>query len=247
MSSELRRKLNLSLFGPPGSGKGSYGKLLSKTLNIPLVSTSDVLRQHANDDHVHMTTGKLVNDKTVSQLLQSHLLEMQEEGGYILDGFPRTRAQIDLMLGTWPQSIQLQGGICLEVPTEVCKSKIMGRRYCSKCGMNFNTSHVSHGLFELPAQLPSHPECADSFHEPNGRLLCEVEHWTIRPDDSCPNIVQERLDIHEQHTTPVLEYFKNNHLPLLTFAPHKGYDDMPRFEHAIEEWLRGWALRRDAG
>lgn len=206
---------NLALIGPPGSGKGSYGRIFAKRWNVPHITVSNVLRQHSENS---LECGTLVDDEQVSDLLRQHLPKTP----YLLDGFPRTLKQVHLMEDTWPSRLQIGAVVDLDVPKEVCKEKLMGRRLCTKCGGNYNV-HAVHILgFNLPAQLP--PDCD-----------CNGEFFTTRPDD-VENVVEERLDNHFRLTDPILDYFEKRG-KLLRFTPYEGYDDVPKFHSAIESWL----------
>ena len=214
MASSFALKRNLSLVGPPGSGKGSYGRLFSKHWKIPLITVSDVLRQHSHE----VESGSLVDDNTVSDLLRNHL----PPSPFVLDGFPRTLRQVQLMEETWPDDLKVHAVISLNVPKKVCETKLLGRRLCGKCGGNYNVHAVSVEGFELPAQLPV--DCN-----------CDHEHFSIRSDD-VPDIVEERLEAHYATTDPILHHFEQKGR-LLRFAPYRGYEDVSRFQHAIETWL----------
>mmetsp|Transcript_17829 Transcript_17829/g.37285 ORF Transcript_17829/g.37285 Transcript_17829/m.37285 type:complete len:356 (-) Transcript_17829:108-1175(-) len=169
-------RLNLSLVGPPGSGKGSYGKHFAKTLKVPLVTVSDLLRTFRPDLIDSLSDGKLVDDAVVGETVLRGLSELNNDGsggstarrnnnsnnnnddddkqtgGYILDGFPRTIRQVALMEETWPESLRISSVIHLEVPDHVCESKLLGRRNCSRCGKSYNVN----GVFEEPWILPPH-------------------------------------------------------------------------------------------
>mmetsp|Transcript_15721 Transcript_15721/g.39130 ORF Transcript_15721/g.39130 Transcript_15721/m.39130 type:complete len:351 (-) Transcript_15721:92-1144(-) len=191
---------NICLIGPPGSGKGSYGKLISKALGVPLISTSDILKRHGlifssssfssgedtndgggsggsgsgsgcthkqqrprDEDNCHSLSGKLIDDSVVCETLLKEFQHMEEEkmklkhknqqshddrhhlhnkSGYILDGFPRTLRQINIMTKTWPQHLRIDGAIKLAVPDVVCQQKLEGRRLCLKCDGNYNVADV---------------------------------------------------------------------------------------------------------
>lgn len=206
--------------GPPGSGKGSYGRLFSERWQIPLITVSDVLRQHS---HELPKTGTLVDDAVVSKLLRENLPTTTP---YLLDGFPRTLKQVHLMVEKWPRHLQIDAVVDLDVPKQVCKEKLLGRRLCTKCGGNYNV-HAVHILgFDLPAQLPP-KDC--EYCNGNG------EYFTTRPDD-VEGVVDNRLDAHFRETDPILDYFDKRG-KLLRFAPYQGYEDVPRFHSAVELWL----------
>lgn len=211
-------KRNLALVGPPGSGKGSYGRIFAKHFGTPLVTVSDVLREYA---HEIPKCGALLDDNVVSNVLRNHLQTQQH---YLIDGFPRTLKQVHLMEETWPRELRIDALIDLDVPKQVCKEKLLGRRFCTKCNGNYNVNAVHFLGFDLPAQLPTDCDC-------NG------EFFTTRPDD-VEDVVDERLKRHFEETDPILDYFEVRKR-LLRFTPYMGYDDVPRFHSAVETWLRG--------
>lgn len=218
-SSTIIIKRNLALLGPPGSGKGSYGRLLSKFLGIPLVTVSDVLKQH----DIVKPCGTLVEDDIVSTLLQHSLPTTTH---YLLDGFPRTHSQIQLMETTWPLHLQVDAVIPLDVPKQVCRTKLLGRRYCEKCGGNYNIHAVDTLGFHLPAQLPQDCEqCNDNVGK----------YFMTRPDD-VEHVVDARLEAHYPQMPPILDHYQKRKR-LMEFVPYQGYDDVPRFHAAVETWL----------
>jgi adenylate kinase len=97
--------MKIVFFGPPGSGKGTQAKLLAKELKISHLSTGDILRDKLNDDDVLsiklkdiMSSGNLVSDVILNQIIANKLLSKECSNGYILDGYPRTIAQSDFLL-----------------------------------------------------------------------------------------------------------------------------------------------------
>ena len=233
----------LSLIGAPGSGKGSYGRILAQHWQVPLVSVSDVLRQRQCEAiQEAKSAGKLVDDEIVSEVLMEHFTkEDAEHKGFILDGFPRTIQQVQLMEGTWPTVLQVQAAIHLNVPAEICERKLLGRRICTICGNHYNVNHVISGGFDLPAQLPRPGECHNKSHNaplPQRHQLsrCDPDvHWKRRDDDE-KHIVHHRLEVYTRHTEPILEYFRKKR-SLFQFTPYKGYEDMPKFQSELEQWL----------
>ena len=218
MSTVSRIPRNLCIIGPPGSGKGSYGKLLAKSLNIPLISVSHLLK-NANFD---ISSGKLLGDRVVNEVLVEHLVSLPR--GYLLDGFPRTIRQVQWMKEKWPLELQIDAAICLEVPKEVCMTKMLGRRACLRCEGNWNVSDVHFGNFVLPPLLPDN--CSK----------CEGEaDWCTREDD-VERVVEERLQIYDTMTGPILEHFEDQGT-LLRFSPYLGYKDIPRFQNELKGWL----------
>ena len=221
MSTLSRIPRNLCIIGPPGSGKGSYGKLLAQSLNIPLISVSKLLKS-ANFD---ISSGKLLGDRVVSEVLVEHLASLPR--GYLLDGFPRTIRQVQWMKEKWPLEFQINAAISLEVPNEVCMTKMLGRRACLTCGGNWNVSNVHFGDYVLPPSLPDNCSQCDGEKD-----------WSTREDD-VESIVEERLQIYNTMTGPILDHFENQGT-LLRFSPYLGYVDIPRFQIKLKEWLKSF-------
>ena len=237
-----QRRLNLSLFGPPGSGKGSYGKHFAQALEIPLVTTSDVLRKLRPDLVQQMSHGKLVDDKVVGETVLEGLRNMQlRDGGYILDGFPRTLRQVALMEDTWPESLKVQTVVHLEVPDFVCSTKLLGRRGCSKCGKSYNVHGVNQDGWKMPPHLPREGHVCDSATKDD--ISCD---FSIKRDDDVPKIVEERLKVYHQNADPILDYIRDNTFQgkgnnrcsknngntnqgyrLITLTPYHGFKDLP--------------------
>lgn len=274
----------LCLLGAPGSGKGSYGKILAQHWGIPIVSVSNVLKQrqrqqqqsttststssHTAAHDAAMSSGKLVDDSVVSQAVLEHLEDPTNHstndntgsggggGGYLLDGFPRTMQQVHLMEETWPSSLQIDAAVHLDVPAHICERKMLGRRICTICGNNYNVEHVLGNGFDLPAKLPRPGEChpmhqhgvttasLPQHHHLAARsssssdFRCDpatAPHWKWRDDDQ-PDIIRHRLEVYQQHTEPLLEHFQHQN-SLFQFVPYKGFDDMPKFQSELEDWV----------
>jgi adenylate kinase len=220
---------NLSLVGPPGSGKGSYGKHLSRALGLPIFSISDLLRQFRPD--LDLSSGKLIDDRIVTGtvlqgLQQEQYSHLQETGGYILDGFPRTLQQTAIMEDTWPAPYQVQAAINLAVPDTVCEMKLLGRRICKQCGENYNVNGVYWNGWDLPPYLPTttcDPQC-----DPNN-------DWITREDDTAET-VKHRLKVYHENMDPILEYFEGQNR-LLKLKPFHGFDEMPLLVEKVRIWL----------
>ena len=219
------KRVNLALIGPPGSGKGSYGRHFAKAFDIPLVTVSSVLKKFR--PNLNLSSGVLINDQVVTEALLEALIEENEinsKQGYILDGFPRTVSQIYLMKELWPTSFQIQAALKLDIPDKVCETKILGRRICSKCDSNFSVNGVDFDGFDLPA---SHPQ---DCHK------CVPDRdWQIREDDK-PELVKDRLAMYHRHMGPITKIFKENN-QLLELRPYKGYHDIPILISTVHNFL----------
>src|SRR4029077_17124444 len=137
----------LILFGSPGSGKGTQSKLLVKALGSPHISTGDMLREHVRKGNAvgtkveaKMKAGILVKDDVVNRLVEERLKQPDCERGFILDGYPRTRAQaMTLCRMLEARGIQ-QVVVHLVVDYNVIIARLSGRRQCPVCGTLYNAS-----------------------------------------------------------------------------------------------------------
>ena len=157
-------------------------------------------------------------------------LKRYQNKGFILDGFPRTLEQANMMESCWPRELQLNGGIKLAVPDQVCSIKLLGRRICNKCGGNYNVNGVNFKDWDLPPSLPVEGKCPKDECNPH-------EDWVSREDD-IPGVVEERLALYHEHMDPILDYFDSKNM-LLKLTPYKGYDDLPMLIAAVQSWVDG--------
>ena len=239
--------VNFALVGPPGSGKGTYGSLLSKKLNCKLVTVSDILRTHIENQtnigkqvEFCQREGKLADDNLVSKAVLSFLLnqnfykqaeEYQNEEkrvGFILDGYPRTLQQIQLMEAideTWPNYLKVHKVINIDVPDDICLSKMLGRRFCKKCKSSYNVNNVDTDGFIMPPQLPE-PPCN-----------CDKSVTWIKREDDTKEIILRRLTDYHAETKKVVSFYKNQG-NLLSFVPKNGLLDMFKLENMVQTTLQ---------
>ncbi len=186
--------MNLILLGPPGAGKGTQAKLLTKKYQIPQISTGDILRAAVKEQTAmgmkakgFMDSGALVPDEVVVGIVEERLAKPDCKNGFILDGFPRTTAQADSLrrmlqgLGKAVEHV-----ISMDVDKEELLGRITGRRTCRGCGKGY---HVS---FDPPKNLGKCDECGGELYQ--------------RDDDS-EATMRNRLDIYEEQTAPLIAYY----------------------------------------
>jgi adenylate kinase len=182
----------LILFGPPGSGKGTQAKLLSACLNVPHISTGDMLRERVRKAKAasgvadSMAAGELVSDELVNRMVEERLAEPDAREGWILDGYPRTVDQARYLLGRLEERAVPVLVIHLVVDYNILIARITGRRECPRCGTLYN-------IYYRPPSVP-------------GFCDLEGEALVARPDDT-EAVVRERLEAYDRQTRPVLEYF----------------------------------------
>lgn len=188
--------LALILFGPPGSGKGTQSKLLVKTLGIPQISTGDMLREHVRKGNAvgtkveaKMKAGILVRDEVVNQLVEERLTQPGAARGFILDGYPRTRAQAETLCGMLAARGAEAVVIHLVVDYNEVIARLTGRRQCPVCGTLYNVK-------SKPSKVPG---------------VCDLEGAAlIVRDDDREEVIRERLDAYKNQTKPLIEFFRES-------------------------------------
>ncbi|HYK93781.1 MAG TPA: adenylate kinase [Thermoplasmata archaeon] len=175
--------------GPPGAGKGTQAKELARTLDIPHLSTGDLLRSAVREKsplgleaEQFMRAGQLVPDDLVLRLLREVLSRPTAHRGFLLDGFPRTRAQAEALEAiSAPERV-----LYFDIPEALLVDRLTERRTCPTCGSSYN----------LATQPPKVADRCDK----DGTTLVQ------RPDDR-PDAVRTRLEVYRDQTAPLLEYY----------------------------------------
>ena len=191
--------MKIILVGPPGGGKGTQAKLMVQKLNIPQISTGDMLRDHVKNQTTlglkakdYMDKGSLVPDDLILDMMENRLEKSDCNSGYILDGFPRTIPQaegLDNVLSNLNHEIDKV--IVLEVNDDIIVDRMGGRRI-----------HLPSGrIYHIKYNPPINENKDDQTNE----------ELSIRKDDK-EETVRERLSIYHQTTSPLIEYYKNKNL-----------------------------------
>ena len=208
--------MKLIFLGPPGAGKGTQAAIISKKLNIPTISTGDMLRAAVKAGtpiglkaKTFMDAGKLVPDEVIIGIIGQRLEESDCKDGFILDGVPRTIAQAEALENS---GIDFDRVISLEVGDEAIVKRMSGRRVCAKCGATYH--------------MESKPPKAEGLCDECGGEL------TVRSDDK-PETVRDRLKVYHSETEPLKEFYaKRGRLREV-----HGDQDMAAATKAIEEAL----------
>ena len=181
--------MNLILLGAPGAGKGTQAEMLAEKLQIPTISTGNMLREAmANGSELGkkikqtMDSGNLVADELVLGILSERTAQPDCKNGFILDGVPRTLAQAKALDA---KGVRIDYVVSLEIADAVIEGRMTGRRVCPKCGASFH----------ITANPPKENNTCD---------LCG-EALVTRKDDA-PETVKSRLAIYHE-TTEVLKDF----------------------------------------
>ncbi|MEW4490997.1 nucleoside monophosphate kinase [Thalassoglobus sp. JC818] len=184
------------IMGVQGCGKGTQARLLKQKLDIVHISVGDIFRWHIQN-HTKLgaqvkrtvAAGNLVGDQVVEDIVRQRLDQHDWNYGFILDGFPRSESQALFFL----ESYDIDAVIHIQVPDAVVRDRVLSRRLCSDCGLDFNL--ISH-----------RPEVENVCDVCGGELVS-------RPDDK-PEALAERLEEYHTKTEPALALFRRKELVL---------------------------------
>lgn len=187
------------IMGPPGSGKGTQAKILSETYNIPHISSGDIFRQAMtlNDEmsielKKAINQGHLVSDELTNKIVSRRLSQKDCQSGFVLDGYPRTVSQakaLDTMLKDNNQKIDRV--VNLYVDYRVIMERLKKRLFCKSCGSSYNS-------------VTNPPKSSGICDQ------CGSELYTRTDDNS--NTVEERIEVYDKVTKPVLEFYSKKGL-----------------------------------
>jgi adenylate kinase len=187
-------ELNLILFGPPGAGKGTQAARLQEDFRLPYVATGDILRAAVREGTElglkakgFMDAGELVPDELVIDLIVDRISVDDARDGFILDGFPRTRAQADALAAAFERlGRRITAVLLFDVPDDELIRRISGRRVSVKTGR----------VYHIESDPPKH----------EGR--CDVDgSRLVQRDDDKPEVVQKRLEVYHDETEPLVAYY----------------------------------------
>ncbi|MFP4027080.1 MAG: adenylate kinase [Candidatus Brocadiia bacterium] len=189
--------MKLVFLGPPGAGKGTQASIMAEQFDLQHASTGDIFREAVAEGselgqtvNSYLDEGKLVPDELTARVVREMVLQREDE--YILDGFPRTVPQAELLDGILRERKEkLDGVLYFELDSESAVERLTGRVVCSKCGKNY------HKKFMPPQKDMICDECG-------GEL-------TVR-SDSTEDVVRKRLEEYEHKTRPLVPYYKEKGL-----------------------------------
>ena len=183
------------LMGAPGAGKGTQARLLQERRGLPQISTGDMFRAMKRAEtplaerlRAILASGALVPDELTIQIVEERTSQPDCRDGYVLDGFPRTTAQAEMLERLAGEQGKELLAVFVDVPFEILERRVTGRRSCPVCGEIYN-------VYFKP---PKSDEVCD-LH-PDSKL-------THRADDNAETI-KKRLTTYEQETAPLLDYYE---------------------------------------
>jgi adenylate kinase len=190
-------ELNLILMGPPGAGKGTQAERLVDDFDLPYYATGDILRaavsgatelgRHAQG---YMKRGELVPDEVICDVIMERIDTPEAEDGFILDGFPRTVPQADVLDAALDRrGRSLTAALFIDAPADEIIRRLSGRRICVK------NQHVYHVEFDPPKT----PDVCDQ----DGSGL-------VQRDDDKPETIAKRLVVYEEQTAPLIERYEEH-------------------------------------
>ncbi len=186
--------MKIVMLGAPGAGKGTQANMIAEKYNIPHISTGDIFRANikngtelGREAKSYMDKGLLVPDELTVRLLLDRVAKDDCSNGYVLDGFPRTIPQAEVL----ESELKKNGGkidfaIDVDVPDEDIIHRMSGRRACLKCGATYHVEYVP----------------------PKKEGMCDVcgSELVLRDDDK-PETVKNRLKVYHDQTQPLIEYY----------------------------------------
>lgn len=182
--------MNIIFLGAPGAGKGTQAEKVSAKLEIPTISTGNIIREALKNNtpmglkaKEFIEAGKLVPDEVVIGIIKDRLGNDDCKNGFILDGFPRTIPQAEALDA---MGIVIDKVIDIEVADEAIAKRMSGRRVCPKCGASY------HLEYKKPSKDGICDACGDSL---------------VQRKDDAPETVLERLKVYHSETEPLKDYY----------------------------------------
>jgi len=186
--------MKIVMLGAPGAGKGTQAKMIADKYGVPHVSTGDIFRANIKEGTAlgleaksYMDQGKLVPDELTVRILLDRVAKDDCKNGYVLDGFPRTIPQAEVLKDALAkQNDKIDFAIDVDVPDENIVKRMSGRRACVTCGATYHIEHV--------------PPKKEGICDKCGSEL-------ILRDDDKPETVLNRLKVYHEQTQPLIDFY----------------------------------------
>jgi len=189
--------VNAIIFGAPGSGKGTYASRLQARLGLDVIAMGDIFREIMKEETElgkkvkgYVEKGLLVPDDIVIEVLKNRLAKIPKGKGFILDGYPRTLEQAEIL----EKIAKIDVILLLKVPDWIIIERLSSRRICRNCGAVYNVR----------------------FLKPKVDMVCDKCGGPLyqRSDDT-PEVVKKRIKVYEKKTRPILQFFKEKMVPFV--------------------------------
>ena len=212
--------MNIILFGPPGAGKGTQAQFIKARLNIPQISTGDMLRAAVTSGSelgqrvkTVMDTGALVSDEIIIELVKERIRQADCAEGFLFDGFPRTIPQAEAMRDA---GVEIDSVIEIQVDDEELVKRITGRR------VHPGSGRVYHILYNPPKTA----DCDDVTSEA-----------LIQREDDTEATVRERLSVYNKQTSPLISYYRAQEDNGINYLCIDGQGDVAQVQADIVDGL----------
>ena len=186
--------MKIIMLGAPGAGKGTQAKMIAEKYSIPHVSTGDIFRANikngtelGKEAKSYMDKGELVPDELTVRILLDRVAQEDCKNGYVLDGFPRTIPQAEVLDAELTKmGDKIDFAINVEVPDENIIRRMSGRRACLKCGATYHIVHI--------------PPVKEGICDKCGSEL-------VLRDDDKEETVKNRLSVYHEQTQPLIDFY----------------------------------------
>ena len=210
--------MKLILLGAPGAGKGTQAEVIMDHLNIPAISTGNIIREALKNGTVvglkaksYMDAGKLVPDEVVIEIIKERLAQDDCKNGFILDGFPRTVPQAEALDA---MGIAIDKVVDIEVADEKIAQRLGGRRVCANCGASYHTEYK-------PSKVEG---VCDKCGGP-----------TVQRKDDEPATVLDRLKVYHEQTEPLKDYYAKKGILAVVYGAEEVSETSARTLKALED------------
>lgn len=186
--------MKIIMLGAPGAGKGTQAKMIADKYGVPHISTGDIFRENIKNGtelgmeaKKYMDQGLLVPDELTVRILLDRVAQDDCKNGYVLDGFPRTIPQAEVLDSELTKlGDHIDYAINVDVPDENIVKRMSGRRACLTCGATYHIEHVP----------------------PKKEGICDVcgSELVLRDDDK-PETVKNRLNVYHEQTQPLIDFY----------------------------------------
>ena len=191
--------MKIIMLGAPGAGKGTQAEMICEKYGLPHVSTGDIFRANikngtelGKEAKQYMDKGQLVPDKLTVKILLDRVAQDDCKNGYVLDGFPRTIPQAEVLEEALNKlGDKIDYAINVEVPDENIINRMSGRRACVNCGATYHVVYA--------------PTKVEGICDKCGEKL-------ILRDDDKPETVKSRLDVYHKQTQPLIEFYSKKNI-----------------------------------